>query len=147
MCSFVTAVVLQGNFPSLDVILSCPIDRPLQRYGRGDGSKLLCRIRDAREGSPCVIYSVGNHGKFAHIHFTVAMQHVVVWCGMQCNTSLQFVWYAIARAAQSAPLQPMSGRTCCACTRLAQSYARQGKIPGFMHMRAWAASAPHMPVP
>jgi hypothetical protein len=48
----------------LEPIISCPPDQPMTRYGPGgDGSKLLCKLPEQKDGG-CVIYSLGSHGKW-----------------------------------------------------------------------------------
>jgi hypothetical protein len=52
---------------SLEPIVSCPIDRPVTRYGSGgDGGKLLCKLPQHADAD-CVIYSLGSNGKQQHL--------------------------------------------------------------------------------
>lgn len=60
---------LQRQWDKFEAVISCPPERPLTKYGSGDGSKLLCRLDaslDRADGSKCLIYSLGSNGKQVH---------------------------------------------------------------------------------
>jgi hypothetical protein len=57
---------LQEDWQKFLPVIRCPKDRPLTKYGEGDGSKLLCNTQglpNKPDGSPCIIYSLGSNGE------------------------------------------------------------------------------------
>jgi hypothetical protein len=55
-------IFLQEDWSQFQPLLSCPADKPLTRYGEGDGSKLLCKVLPNDDDADCVIYSLGSKG-------------------------------------------------------------------------------------
>jgi hypothetical protein len=59
-------VHVQEDWQKFLPVIQCPKDRPLKKYGEGDGSKLLCNTQglpNKPDGSPCIIHSLGSNGE------------------------------------------------------------------------------------